>query len=53
MVSGRQNTRSHPDVNASGSGRGKIPKVLLPHLPAGPGEEQENRVVNPGLCDII
>ena len=52
VVSGRRNTIKNPNVNASGSGRGKIPKALLPHLPAGPREEQGDRLINPGLCDI-
>jgi len=50
VVSERRNTRSNPTVNKSGGE--KIPKALASHNTAGPGEKQEERLNNPGLCNI-
>ena len=52
VVSGQRNTRSIPNINTSGSGRGKIPKALLSYFLGGPREEQVHRLINPGLCNI-
>ena len=50
VVSERRSTRSNLNVNKSGGEN--IPKELLSHNTAGPGEKQGKRLNNPEFCDI-
>ena len=52
VVSGQWNTRGNPIFDTSWSQNGKIPKALKSHLKAGPGEEQRDRLIIQGFCNI-